>query len=423
MARQIFRQEALDRLASPDQLDRPVRVVHSLAWLGLSAVFAAALSAAVWAAIAEAPVKIRGQGILIREGGVFEITASEPGRIQELLLRPGQIVEEGETVAVINQSDLARQYENAEVSLTAAKDRLSSLTRFYQESNDRKREADRERLETIEQTEGLLQDRLVLLKERRDNIRGLVDQGQMVRSRLIEADVDLSNSMERLAALDDERVEIRLRQIEDESQRDVELLNQRLNVEEFEREVDRLSKLLAQRRVLTSPHDGRIAEVKVNAGDVVQAGSALATVTPSDDQSPDDLTALLYVPPQDGKRIKPGMRVEIDLSTVKREEFGYIIGTVLDVSPLPATFEGMRRVLQNDQLVEQLSGEGAPFEATVALERSADTQTGFRWSTARGADIDINAGTLFDGRVVIRHLRLLSLLVPEFERVFGANDV
>lgn len=421
MARQIFRQEALDRLASPEFLDRPVRIVRSTAWLSLAAFLVALVLAGVWGAIAEAPVKVVGQGIIIREGGLFEITASEPGRIQELFIRPGQSIAEGETVALMDLSDLNREYQNAAANLRGARDRFTEISNFYVESNARKRQADKERLQTIDETEQLLKARLKLLKERRTNVRRLVEGGQMIRERLIEAEVDYSNALERKADLDDERVQIRLRQIEDESQRDVELLNQRLEVESSEREVDRLEKRLSEREVLTSRYDGHVAEVKVNAGDIVEVGSALATVTPQSAEVTPELYALLYLPPGDGKRVKPGMSVEIDLSTVKREEFGYIIGTVTDVAGLPATFEGMRRTLRNDRLVEQLSGDGAPFQATIALERDPESPNQFKWSSARGAEIDLNAGTLFEGQVVVRHLRLISFLVPEIEKVLGGD--
>ncbi len=421
MARQIFRQEALDRLASPEFLDRPVRIVGSAAWLGLLGLVVALSAAALWGVVAKAPIKVTGQGIIIRQGGLSEITASEKGRIKELLLRPGQAVVKGEAVALIAQSDLSRQFENARANLGAARIRFDQVSQFYVESTERKRLADQERLDTIREIEGLLRQRLKLLVERAKNIRDLVEKKHVVRERLIDAEVDVSNARERLANLDDERVQIKLSQIEDESERSIELLDQRLNVEEFEREVARLSKQLADREVLVSPYDGKVVEVKVNPGDIIQAGSALATIAPDDAEARLDLYGLLYIPPRDGKRIKPGMPVEIALTTVRREEFGYVLGRIVEVAPLPATFEGMRRTLQNDQLVKQLSGEGAPFQATIALKTDSSTPSGFKWSTARGADIDINAGTLFEGQVVVRHLRLISFLAPEVERILGGD--
>ena len=84
--------------------------------------------------------------------------------------------------------------------------------------------------------------------------------------------------------------------------------------------------------------------------------------------------------------------------------------------------EGMRRQLQNDQLVRQLSGSGAPFEARVRLVKDASTPSGYAWSSSRGPDLEINAGTLFEGRVVVRWVRLLSMLAPGLERIIGGED-
>jgi hypothetical protein len=44
MTRQIYRQAALDRLASPEQLDRPYKLVGSLGWLLLLGLFAVILA-------------------------------------------------------------------------------------------------------------------------------------------------------------------------------------------------------------------------------------------------------------------------------------------------------------------------------------------------------------------------------------------
>jgi HlyD family secretion protein len=67
--------------------------------------------------------------------------------------------------------------------------------------------------------------------------------------------------------------------------------------------------------------------VKVNGGDVVGAGSPIATLAPVEGSS--DVVALLYVPAGQGKRIRPRMRAEISPSTVECAEYGYIRGGVV----------------------------------------------------------------------------------------------
>ncbi len=56
MTESIYRQAALDRLASPERLDVPPRLVGRPSWL-LLATFAIVIAAAlVWAIVTEAPV-------------------------------------------------------------------------------------------------------------------------------------------------------------------------------------------------------------------------------------------------------------------------------------------------------------------------------------------------------------------------------
>jgi HlyD family secretion protein len=76
----------------------------------------------------------------------------------------------------------------------------------------------------------------------------------------------------------------------------------------------------------------------------------------------------------------------------------------------------MRRVLQNDQLVQQLLAGGAPIEVRIALERDAGNASGFAWSASRGPEASISAGSIVSGQVVVDHRRVIGWLLP------GAGD-
>ena len=81
------------------------------------------------------------------------------------------------------------------------------------------------------------------------------------------------------------------------------------------------------------------------------------------------LEALVYIPAESGKNVKPGMEVRVEPSTVKREEFGTMVGTVVTVSEFPITPQGMAAVLHNDNLVTRFSHDGPSYAATVSLEQ------------------------------------------------------
>ena len=85
------------------------------------------------------------------------------------------------------------------------------------------------------------------------------------------------------------------------------------------------------------------------------------------------LEAVVYIPADQGKSVKPGFQVRLAPTTVKREEFGTMIGTVSNVSEFPVTPHGMTAVLHNDQLVKLFSKDGAPYAVSVQLEQDAST--------------------------------------------------
>ena len=56
------------------------------------------------------------------------------------------------------------------------------------------------------------------------------------------------------------------------------------------------------------------------------------------------------------------MEVRVSPTTVKAEEYGFMIGKVTKVSEYPVTPEGLMRVLRNDSLAQTLASAGAPIE-------------------------------------------------------------
>ena len=134
-----------------------------------------------------------------------------------------------------------------------------------------------------------------------------------------------------------------------------------------------------------------------------------------------ELEAILYVGASEGKMIKKAMEVQISPSTVRKEEYGYMIGDVTDVSKFSATRQGMLRVLVNEELVSeflQITGAG-PIAVQVKLKTNSDTMSGFQWSSGRGPEQEINAGTLCAGLITVRKQRPIALLIPFFKTFFG----
>ena len=410
MAKQIFRKAALERMASPERTDHPTSLVGASGWLLLTSFLIAILAGAAWALQTKAPVKIAAQGILIDRAGLVEIATEQGGILKDVMIQPGDSVQVGQVVASMSRSVLRRELAAEQAKLSDMESRFERLRVAHEARVEREARSDQRRLQTISQTRAALEERLVLLEERAKNLAPLAERKVIPEVRLIEAQIAVSDLNERLFALDEDAQKIELDAAERASQRDIEVLEDQLEIEEQTRTIARIEARLSEEKVIISSRSGQVVEIKVNTGDVLVPGEALATLAPLNQSQ--NLQALMYVPPADGKRVAPGMIAEIAPTTVEREVYGHILGEVVSVAPLPATPEGMRRVLQNDQLVEQLSVGGAPIEVRLNLKLSPDTPTGFEWSASEGPTGGVNAGTLLEGKVVVEERPLLDLMLP-----------
>ncbi|WP_293675866.1 NHLP bacteriocin system secretion protein [uncultured Phenylobacterium sp.] len=410
MTESIYRKAALDRLGSPERLDAPLTLVGRPAWLLLAAFAAALVGALGWAFATQAPVRVAASGILIDRTGLAEIVAGDDGRIEQLMVGPGDRVSAGQPIATIARPELRREIAEARSKLADAQARYDRLQGFYGAQGSRQQGADTVRLATLAQSRRALTERAAYLEQKARQMASLVERGFLQRDKLVDVQIELAEVRERIANLEESALRVGIDATTRSGERSLALLDQQRTIQEQTRAVELLSARLADQQVVRSPHAGRITELKVNAGDVVAVGAALATVAPDDDGR--SLVALLYVPTSDGKRIEPGMSAEIVPSTVEREVYGHIPGRVLSVAPLPATPEGMRKVLQNDQLVAELTAAGAPIEVRVALSRDRSNMSGFSWSASRGPKSRVSAGSTIQGKVVVDRKPVIAWLIP-----------
>nr|WP_277911490.1 NHLP bacteriocin system secretion protein [Magnetospirillum gryphiswaldense] len=417
----IFRQVALERLSTPEQLDQAMCVTSPLAWLLMAASGVLVAVAVVWSMIATVPIRVPAKGILFSAGGVLTVASEQGGRIAALPVRSNQRVEAGQLVARIEQPDLRQDLETARQELNELERQRKQIVEF--QSRDMKVQMNllAQKKRDVQEAMGHVRDRIRWLDERARNEARLLERQIIDRQRYINTKIDLNAAHEALSKSNNE-----LKQIErDETAltigKERELLDKRMAIGAVERKIEALTERLARQSVVLSPYSGVIVEFKVNEGEVVEKGASLFSLLPSDLgalEGAGGVRAVLYVPPGDGKKVKPGMDVQVAPSTVKREEYGFILGKVLSVAEIPSTSEGMMRTLKNQQLVQALSGQGgAPFEVVVELSRDPATPTGFRWSSSRGPDGEINSGTLADAEIHVRQIHMISLALPALEQL------
>jgi len=412
----IFRTAALERLSSPDQLDRLIDVTGPADWAAALAVGLALIVIVSWGIIGRIPTRVAGEGILISDSGrIADAVSAVPGRLASIEVAIGDRVAQGDIVARISQTDIEQRYRDAvEVHHERERERGELVAAIKRELEIRAANVAAQK-SGLEQLIAAAEKRVAYLNEAVAGGVALDARGFGSRRDLEDRRSDLSATQQRITDAQNEIRRLEGQQRETESQRELDRLAVQFKVNEAQRQMDQIAGSLHRDSRIASPIDGRVIEIKVSPGGVLAAGTPVVAV----ETEGASLEAVIYVPADLGKNVVPGMEVRIEPSTVKREEFGTMKGRVSSVSGFPVTPEGMSAVLHNDALVRRFSQAGAPYAVLVQLERDDASASGYRWSSGPGPRIKLTTGTLARAEVTTRVQPPIELVIPIMRRISG----
>lgn len=417
MKQEMFRKSALESLATPERLDATMQITRPRAWVALAAILLILVSSLVWSIFGTLPASVEGQGIIIREGGTFNIVSFGSGVVTEMAdLDVGAAVHRGQVLAKVAQPELAQQVaaqskaveqlRQEEADLRA---RLAQL-RPVQERTYTLQQAVLRR--TIATREEQLQSLRIILQGQEELLRdGLITRQRYEQSRqqALGAEADIDNARTMLQKLSVEKIETEVAQDNRMSDMGSRLLQAQNRLEDLTLQYEMASRI-------TSPHEGVVVETMAMQGDVVKSGQPILSIEANEGQ----LEAVVYLPPNsNAKLLKPGMAAQISPATAKKERFGYLNGTVTGVGQYPATESGMLSLFNNAALVRELNRNGPPIPVQVRLTRDPASRSGYKWSSSTGNRVELSSGTLATGTFVVENRRPISLLIPLLREITG----
>lgn len=409
------KQKKRPALSSPEQLDQLLQVAGPGGWIALGALCLILITAIVWSIAGRIPTKVDGAGMLIRTGGVLDVVSLGQGQIASLKVFSGDMVRKGQLVATLAQPSLQAQVINARDELNQLTEQQEKLRRFYAKQDKlQKRLTDEQERNTLAAISDL-DERARWLGKRIKAQQELLDKGLITSQTLMNTRAQLMNVKEQksqrqadLKGLEDQFLKYLNQQERELAQGDLQILQAR-------GKLDLLQSEMKLRAKVYSKYSGRVLELKTRVGSEVNIGTPLFSLERMDKV----LLAVAYTPAAHGKRIKKGMRIEITPSTVKRDEYGYMIGKVISASPFPATEQGMMAVLQNEELVKEFSAQGAPIAVYAELLKKPETFSGYKWSSDNGPPQKIYSGTVATVQVVVDKQPPIQLVIPYFKSLLG----
>jgi HlyD family secretion protein len=189
-----------------------------------------------------------------------------------------------------------------------------------------------------------------------------------------------------------------------------------LKLSDLERQVSLNKNELVRYANVVTPYAGQVVELKVLPGATITENTAILTIQPFTQA----LEGVVYLPSSDVKDVHIGQEAQVSPSNVKREEYGYLRGTVTFVADYPATTATIMRNFQNESLASSLTADKAPVtEVRVRLSRDPATPTGFLWSSSKGPEEHISSGSICTVDIVTREQPPIALVVPSLKNILG----
>ncbi len=472
----LFRKESLERLSSPERLDQLMQVVSLKSWLPLATLGSLVVAGVIWSIFGRIPITIQGQGVLIYPYQVVPLQSTGSGQLLSLNVKVGDIVKEGQVLGTINQAQLNKELQQQRDKLVQLEAQDRSITLLQSHSRDQENKSMQTQHLTLEQnlkiTQAMtpvlkekgfvalqinrknLQQRLQTLqgmlptyKKRLENRQSLFELGAVSDDTVLQARQDYLNN---IANINDAQSQLRQADVKEadaqrqylqelNSMKDLQAQLQQLGSQKAtqtqqhaESSINRKNQIrevmqtiakqefeLKDNSQIISKHSGRILEIIVTSGQVVNSGTRIANIAVEEPSN--KLVGVTFFSVGDGKKIKPGMQLQITPKTVKRERFGGIVGTVTTISVFPITKEAVGSVVGNSEIVQGLVSDKEAGLLQVYGDMQLDPQTfsGYKWSSSTGPHLKISSGTTTDVRVKVEERAPITYVFPILRSVSG----
>jgi HlyD family secretion protein len=412
---EIFRKVALDRLSSPEQLDQLITLSSPIDWAAVL-VLAGLLSAIVaWGIFGSVPTRVDGGGILVARGGqVVDAMAPAGGQLTSVVA-VGTAVAKGDVVATLDNTEGDQDLAHARTVLHEQEQQLAELVERLDRGIAVRQQADAQQRASLNGAISGAKQRKAFYGAQLANEEALEAKGFLTR-RFVQGtrqQVEDAEQAERQAQ--NGLMRVNAEELDQRGKRDQVVWTQQQAVNSARRTLEELTIRTGRSTRVVSPAAGHVTEVKATAGSVVAPGKSILSI----ESAGEGLEMMLYIPPDQGKKVAPGMEVQVAPTTIRKEEFGTLVGHVVDISDFPISPEGMLAALQNPQLAQRFSAQGAPYAARVALMPDPGSPSGYRWAAGKGPLVKLSGGTVAEAEVTVHSQAPITLVLPLFRKNLG----
>jgi HlyD family secretion protein len=395
MAKNLFRKVSLERLASPEQIDRLLMIVRVPGWIALLSVISLIIILLIWSMVGTIPKTVNGIGMFFNPQDLVAIPSRVNGTVEKISVKVGDVIKEGEELISLQNPSLVIEYETLDDEIQFAETEIAS------ELGKRKKRL-KNRL-NFERT--ILQIQQLRLKFLEEALLGQSNDSLLfygLKQNFYDVQIAVQTQMSAIATLEDH-----LSNPEDSS----ELDQQRWELISLKIKLKTLQNLLCHLTTY-APEDGTILEINSLLGQEIKTGSILMWLQKMVKSEEESLIYSFFTLGE-GAQIKEGMTAQIAFDSASPNRYGKMIGKIKHVFPFAASKQGeILQSISSGQLRDFLSQQSTTIIVEIEPTLNSETPSGYQWTTLKGPPFAIPQGSLCSVNIIIEEKKLISYLFP-----------
>lgn len=405
----IFRKAAVEFYSSASQFEQTFSPIKYNQWMISGALTLLLIGACTWFFFGTLPIEAQGVGIVVNLDGISNVEASFSGVVKRLNTRVGEYVQQGDLLAVLYNPEIETRLNMTLQTIANLEKRIESLSWEVEEEKAEEKKAIAKEIEAAQYRINVLESEIPILEKDVHN-KEVVNGPRLFDSRSLEDSKDLLWDKQ----TDLERTKAHLSHLQfllkkGYRQHEIQSLQ-----EELLASLQDKSLLEAQLNYknIYSPVNGVILEWFVQPNKYVAEGD-LITRLEIHSQEKSQKVFYGYLPIDVGAKVKLNAEVGIEPTTVKSQEYGAIVGHIVSVSQYAVSPESLNHLINNPALIRfLLQQHEAVVQVVIEPELDPNTISGYRWSSGKGAPIQLSSGTLCTFKGLIEEVRPYLYVIP-----------
>lgn len=440
MAKDIYRKSLLERMSSPDQLDKMIVITSPTFWLALLGGAVIVIVALIWSIFGRLPVNLEATGMYLPDQTAFTLASDTAGIVSSVEVQVGEQVKVGDVLLTLSDEAVQKELD----ALLERRDKVEAVT--LSSINDEATADNRELINIKTQmgytgSEGSKNS--AMLSQYQSELSALSPQVDAAKKKMDDAKNAYYNAMKtspqdqiNLTILQSEysnasseynalysqasNLEANILSIEAQQKAaDVGAAEQNSNYEQqfkttraaildgINAEIEKYELSMEKNKVRASV-SGQVTDVKAGVGSAVGQGAEIATIR----QISGEDQIICYIPLNSGKKVEQGMKVIVTPTTVKRQEYGHMEAEVIRVDEYITSASSIRATLGDETLTQAFTQNGPLIAVTCRLRTDETTASGYWWSNKKGRELTIQEGTMVTADIITEDKAPISMLIP-----------